>query len=182
MAPRPPLRIHLSLFVAAIILLACSATGMLAGAFAHTLASKQSPGSSVSGPVISGTPPGGASATATPSLVTETPTVSGSATGFTLSITLSARSVSPGETFTVTVIATANGAPLSGLSCALRAPTDGPPGLLSTWPAPVVTDANGEATWTVTTPSVTPGTYGIEADAIGSHRYEFHRYASLTVK
>lgn len=181
MATRPALRVHLSILVAAIILLACSATGMLAGAFAHTLASNQSPGSSNTGPVISGTPPGGPSATATPLVGNETPTIANSTTGFILSITLSARTVSAGDTLTVTAVATANGAPVSGLSCSLRAPTGGPPGLLSTWPAPATTDASGQAVWTITIPSVAPGTYGIEVDAVGSHHYEFHRYATLAV-
>jgi hypothetical protein len=181
MATRPPLQPQLSLFVATIIMVACAATGMLAGAFAHTLASKQSL-MSPTGPVISGTAPGQAILTATPSSIAgETPTEPSTATGFTLNITVSSRSLSVGETFTVTVVASASGAPVAGLSCGLRAPISGPPGLFVTWPPAASTDASGQVIWTLTTPSVSPGIYGIEVSAVGSHRYEFHRYTTLRV-
>ena len=180
MASRPPLQSQLSLFVAAIIMVACAATGMLAGAFAHTLANDHS-STSPNGPVISGTAPGQSLATATPSFTaTETSTTS-TATNFTLSITLSSRTLATGETFTVTVVATAGGGPVAGLMCTLRAPVSGPPGLFTDWPPAAATDASGKVIWTLTTPSVTPGTYGIEVDAVGGHRYEFHRYATLQV-
>lgn len=180
MASRPPWHSQLSLFVAAVIMVACAATGMLAGAFAHTLTNKQ-PSTSPNGPVISGTAPGQSLATATPSsIATEAPTTS-TATNFTLTITLSSRALATGETFTVTVVATANGAPVAGLTCTLRAPVSGPPGLFSDWPSAAATDASGQIIWTLTTPSVSPGTYGIEVDAVGGHRYEFHRYTTLQV-
>lgn len=182
MAPRPALRAHLSLFVVVIILLACSATGMLAGAFAHTLANKQAFGAPSNGPVISGTSPRGALATATSlPIATNSPPAASTATNFLLNIMLSSKSLSTGETFTVTVIATASGAPVAGLPCTLRSPLNGPPGLFSTWPSPAITDANGRATWTLTVPSVAPGSYAIEVDAIGGRSYEFHRYVSLQV-
>ncbi len=179
MAPRQPLRPQVPILLAAIFMIACATTGMLAGTFAHTLASRPS---APNGPVISGTPPGQSLATATPlSTSTEAPTATSDATNFTLSITLSSRTLTVGETFTVTVVATANGAPVAGLTCMLRAPINGPPGLFSTWPTAAATDASGHVVWTLTTPSVSPGTYGIEVDAIGGHRYEFHRYATLQV-
>lgn len=183
MASRSALRMRLSGGVALLILLAFAATGLLAGAFAHALTNRQSPGALTGGPVISGSPPAHAAPTdtATATDATATPSVSNPQSGFTLSITLSQRTVTAGAIVTVTVVATANGAPVSGLSCTLRAPTDGPPGLLGAWPAPATTDANGQATWTLTTPTVAPGTYGIEVDAVGAHRYEFHRYASIQV-
>ncbi|HKT36816.1 MAG TPA: hypothetical protein VJR48_00495, partial [Ktedonobacterales bacterium] len=110
MAPRPPLHSQLSLFVAAVIMVACAATGMLAGVFAHTLASKQS-STSPNGPVISGTAPSQSLATATPSPIATEASTTSTATNFTLNITLSSRALATGETFTVTVVATANGAP-----------------------------------------------------------------------
>jgi hypothetical protein len=183
MTARLALRIRLSRVATTFILLAFAVMGLLAGLVAHSLAHPQSPGALASGPVISGSPPGQAAPTETSTLTdaTATATTTNIQTGFTLSISLSQRSVSAGDTFTVTVTATANGAPVSGLSCALRSPTNGPQGLLTTWPAPVVTDANGKATWTLTTPAVAPGAYGVEVDAAGAHHYEFHRYASIQV-
>ncbi len=181
MASRPPLHPQLSLFVAAVIMVACAATGMLAGAFAHTLANKQ-PSTPPNGPVISGTAPGQSLATATPSgAATEAPTTTNTATNFTLAITLSSRTLAAGETFTVTVVATANGAPISGITCTLRAPVSGPPGLFSAWPPAAATDTSGQVIWTLTTPAISPGTYGIEVDAVGGHHYEFHRYTTLQV-
>lgn len=180
MATRPPLHSQLSLLVAAVIMVVCAATGMLAGAFAHSFASKQSP-TSPNGPVISGTAPGRSVATATPSSTATAALTTSTATNFTLAITLSSRALTTGETFTVTVVATANGAPVSGLTCTLRAPISGPPGLFSDWPPAATTDESGKVIWTLTTPAVAPGTYGIEVDAVGSHRYEFHRYATLQV-
>ncbi len=181
MAPRPFLRPQLSLFVAATIMVACAAAGMLAGTFAHTLASKSS-GTSPSGPVISGTPPSHAAPTATSQfLVTAVPGGTSTAINFTLSITLSSRTLSAGETFTVTVVATTGGAPVADLACTLRAPVSGPPGLFSSWPPTAITDPSGQVIWTLTTPTVTPGTYAIEVDAVGGHHYEFHRYATVQV-
>jgi hypothetical protein len=78
-------------------------------------------------------------------------------------------------------VATANGAPVAGLTCTLRAPVSGPPGLFSDWPPAAATDASGQIVWTLTTPSVSPGSYGIEVDAVGGHRYEFHKYTTLQV-
>ena len=181
MAPTPALRAHVSLFVVAMILLVCSATGMLAGTFVHTLASRLSSDTSPNGPVISGTSPSGAATATTTEIAAASPTAGSDATAFTLSITLSTHTVSPGATFTVTVVATTNGAPVTGLTCSLRPPISGPPGLFSTWPAPVSTDASGQAIWTLTTPAVAPGTYGIEVDAVGGHKYEFHRYTTLQI-
>lgn len=182
MAPRPVIYTHLSLFVTAIILLACTATGMLAGTFAHTIAGGLADGKSPNGPVVSGTPPAASHATAISTLsVDEIPTSVSTATSFILSIASSSRTLSAGDKFTITVVATVNGAPLAGLTCVLRAPMSGPTGLLSTWPTPATTNVSGQATWTLTAPSVAPGTYGIEVDAVGGHHYEFHRYTTVQV-
>lgn len=183
MASRSALRIHLSQVAAALILLAFAATGLLAGVVAHALTGGQSAGALGGGPVISGSPPARTtpSETASPPDPTATSAITNPQAGFTLDITLSQRTVSAGETLTVTVVATTNGAPVSGLTCTLRAPTDGPPGLLTAWPTPATTDATGQATWTLTTPTLAPGVYGVEVDAVGARHYEFHRYASVQV-
>ncbi len=182
MAAQSAQRIRLSMGVTTLALLAFAALGLLAGVLTHTLTSRQSSEGLAQGPVISGSPPA-LSATTTPTQADAAATspTNNPQSGFTLAITLSQRTVTAGGTLTVTVVATTNGSPVSGLSCALRAPTDGPPGLLDAWPAPATTDANGQATWTITVPSVAPGTYGVEVDAVGAHRYEFHRYASIQV-
>lgn len=180
MASRPPLHSQLSLFVAAVVMIACAATGMLAGVFAHTLAAERT-STSPNGPVITGTAPGQSLATVTPSSTATVASTMSTATNFTLSITLSSRTLATGETFTVTIVATAGGGPVAGLLCTLRAPVSGPPGLFTDWPPAAATDASGKVIWTLTTPSIAPGTYGIEVDAVGGHRYEFHRFATLQV-
>lgn len=181
MAPSTTLRTRLSMFAVAIILLACSAIGMFTGVFAHTLASPRTEATATFAPVISGTLPV-AAATATPALTaTETSAPSSTATGFALSITLSAHTLSAGDTFTVTVVATAHGAPVAGLPCVLRSPVSGPPGLFSTWPAAASTDASGSVSWSLAAPAAAPGAYGIEVSAVGSHHYEFHRYVTVTL-
>jgi hypothetical protein len=181
MAPRRAFQARLSMFVGAVILLACAATGLVAGSFAHTLARASDGASATVAPVISGSPPA-AAATAT-SNPTDTATVlpPNTQSGFILDISVSARTLSAGQTITITVNATTHGVPVVGLLCSLRSPVSGPPGLLSSWPAAVTSDAAGRAQWTVTVPSVAPATYGIEAYAVGSHHYAFHRYATVVV-
>jgi hypothetical protein len=112
--------------------------------------------------------------TATATLASEvSPTVASDPTtppdmaNFTLKVTASPLSGHAGDTITVSVLATddATGAPAPGLTCHLRTPTDGTPGLLVTWPTPTATDASGVASWTVTIPANAPGRYAIEAFA-----------------
>lgn len=86
---------------------------------------------------------------------------------FTLKVTASPTSGRAGDTITISVLATddATGEPAPGLTCHLRAPTDGGPGLLVMWPTPTATDASGLASWTMTIPANAPGRYEIEAFA-----------------
>lgn len=89
------------------------------------------------------------------------------ATGkFDLALSISPQRVSAGDTITVTVKATVAGTstPLASLVCALGGSGSGPD-LLTKWPAPQATDAQGVATWHITVPRVAPGTYSIEAKA-----------------
>jgi hypothetical protein len=181
MASWPSYRTRLTLLLAVVILVACSAMGAVAGTVTHALTAEQAANAGPSGPVVSGTPPAQAVATATATLVPTVTTTSSITARFTLALSVAPRALTANRPFTVTVIATANGAPVSGLSVTLRAPTSGPPGLFADWPAPAVTDDTGTATWSLTTPAVAAGTYGIEAEAVGSGHYEFHRYTSVTV-
>lgn len=86
---------------------------------------------------------------------------------FRLTVTVSPKAARPGQQITVTVNAfdPNTHAPVAGLPCTLRAPSDGSPSFLTTWPAAQTTDANGAATWTVTAPSKPAGIYEIEAFA-----------------
>ncbi len=108
-------------------------------------------------------------ATATSRGGTTTPTTSTSTfTGhFGLTLSVSPRSVKAGQQITVTVHAyTADThAAISGLQCILRAPIDGSPSLLTSYPAAQTTDNTGAATWIVTVPSQAAGTYEIETYA-----------------
>lgn len=177
------LRAPLSLVVAAVILLACAGTGMVTGVFAHAIAGNLTGGATpTSAPVISGTPPlAAATETSTPESTATATTSVNTTSGFVLTIAISKRTLSAGETFTVTVLATIKGAPVEGLVCSIRAPIGGPKGLFTSWPAAQSTDANGHVVWTLTAPSVASGTYGIEVEATGTHHYEFHRYTTLTM-
>lgn len=103
--------------------------------------------------------------------------------GFTLQAVSSARSLSPGQQFTVVVTAVAsdNVTPVTGLPCYMRARTDGTSPLFQQWPGPQVTDKDGQATWTLTAPQVTPGTYGFEVVAYGEHSWSYRYEVSLTI-
>lgn len=63
----------------------------------------------------------------------------------------------------------------------MRAPTDGRPPLLSGWPPPQITGANGQAAWNLTTPQVAPGTYGVEVVAYGANSYHYYADAFVTI-
>lgn len=122
--------------------------------------------------------------TATPTGGTSTPTTSSSAfTGrFDLTISVSPKTVKSGQQVTVTVHAyTADThAPISGLQCVLRAPIDGSPSLLTTYPAAQTTDDTGAASWIVTAPSQAAGTYEIETYA-KTHAWSFNADSAVTL-
>ncbi|MGH2504777.1 MAG: hypothetical protein ACRDID_19885, partial [Ktedonobacterales bacterium] len=69
----------------------------------------------------------------------------------------------------------------SGLPCILRAPTDGSPALLSSWPPARSTDSSGAATWTLTAPQKPAGSYDIEAFASTS-KWSYKLDSSATVR
>lgn len=139
--------------------------GLLLGILTRTLVSRQGTSARVT-PTLTATahPP---RATATTILPTATVTEGAPSGHFQLSVTVSPKAAHAGQQVTVTVNAfdPNTHAPIAGLPCILRAPSDGSPAFLSTWPAKRTTDADGAATWILTAPSETPGDYEIEAFA-----------------
>lgn len=143
--------------------------GLLTGFLTHTLISRSTAAAQVlpsttatqlTTPATTHAPSTGASATAT------TPAGKVSAQ-FQLSISISPRVVATGQQLTITVNAfdPDTHAPIAGLPCILRAPTDGSPALLTSWPASQTTNASGAASWTLAAPSMPAGTYEVEAFA-----------------
>ena len=102
---------------------------------------------------------------------------------FTLRVTASPSSGHAGDSITISILATndATGDPAPGLTCHLRAPTDGTPSLLETWPTPTATDASGLASWTVAIPTNAPGRYEVEAFA-QTPSWTYVARTSVTVK
>lgn len=111
------------------------------------------------------------------------PTVPPNVAHFTLKLTATPSSGHAGDSITISVLATddATGDPAPGLTCHLRAPTDGAPGLLATWPTPAATNASGVASWTVTIPANAPGRYEIEVYA-QTPSWTYIRQTSVTVE
>lgn len=94
-------------------------------------------------------------------------TTAPSLTHFTIRLTVSPSSGHVGDAIVITARVTNNAtsAPVSGLTCHLRAPTNGANGLFTIWPTPTATDDAGVASWTTTIPTVAPGRYEIEVFA-----------------
>lgn len=168
---------RLPLFVAVLLLIGCSSTGLLAGVTAHG--------------ITSGTL-GAATATSTTSAAqTAQPTemASPAATIYptapmTVEISVTPRTVSPGQTLTITVtVAHAEtGQPLAGVECWIRA-HPGSRSLLDQWPGPAVTDANGRAVWSIAAPARALGAYTVEAVAYRYNKtaYPYWRYTQITL-
>ncbi len=168
--------------------------GLLTGALAHSLANRGGSGiqsASATATATTGlvgaahTPIATASATHTTS-ATATATTSTSATAsdrFQLSVSVSPRTVTAGQQLTITVQAFTpdTHAPIAGLSCSLRAPTDGGKALLAAWPAAQTTNTDGAVTWTLTAPSVATGTYEVEAFAKTS-KWSWKADATVSVR
>jgi len=155
--------------------------GLLTGALAHTLASLgasgiRTGGSSATatavGVVVARTPSATAGATQSPAATaTATPSTSDIASDrFQLSVSISPHTVTAGQPLTVTVKAFTpdTHAPVAGLACSLRAPTDGGQALLTAWPDAKATSSDGAVSWTLTAPSTATGTYEVEAFAATS--------------
>lgn len=168
----------------AVVLVACSLSGLAAGVFARQLGNPRAATSH-------NTPASASSHTPLPT-TTATPVPEATATimaqpagsvAFSLSASSSPRVLPAGQSFTVTVTALAlqGGAALSGLQCFMRAPTDGRTPLFQEWPPAQVTGPNGQATWNLTAPQVAPGLYGLEVVAYGANSYSYHYDLSVTI-
>lgn len=173
----------LSAILIAIILVACSMSGLAAGVYARHLGDTIS--TSTSKPPVSSNLTATARATATlspPPTATITPQPANT-TGFVLSASASPTTLSPGQSFSVTVTAVTGqgGAPIAGLQCFMRAPTKAHTPLFQSWPPPKITDATGQATWDLTTPQVSPGLYGVEVVAYGTNSYNYYVDALMTI-
>ena len=151
----------------ALLLIAFSASGLMAGVLVRH----------VSGPLASGQPTSpalsAADLTAT-AAANVTPLASGS---FALKIQLSPNPARAGQTVQVTVTACApditpacgpNTTPLGGVTCTLlQTPTS--PAWSGTWPLPLPTDASGQARWSLVLPSqIVPGGYQVSAHGDGT--------------
>lgn len=180
MAPRPStVRRGFPLGIAAILVL-FAASGLAAGGFARGMG-----GSTSAKTPTSTTAKTGSTATTTTNAPTATYTVPATAlpsTPFTLTLTVTPRDASPGQTLNVTVTARneTNSAPVGGLPCTLRSPRDGAQPLLQTWPGPATTGADGTATWQVIAPTA-PGRYELEVYAQGQHGLYYMYDTSVTV-
>lgn len=164
----------------AIVLMVCALSGLAVGGFAHGLGSS----GRAKAPTHAPTRPG-ASSSATSGAPTATSTIPSAtlpSSAFTLTLAVTPRAASPGQTLAVTVTARndADGAPVRGLSCTLRAPRDSAQPLVQTWPSPAITGSDGTATWQLTAPS-TPGHYELEVYAQGQHGLYYMYDTSVVV-
>jgi hypothetical protein len=78
--------------------------------------------------------------------------------------------------------AAASGAPQPGVACYLDAADAGSAGLLPVAPSPVVTGADGSASWTLTVPQVAAGSYSLRVRANGQHGWNYHVFVTVTVR
>jgi hypothetical protein len=167
--------------IALALLLAFSATGLMAGG----LAFKATGGLSA----LARTPPGTTPATtlpvgAAPATTSPTTLATRSITRpFTLSLSVAPNLVHPGLDLHLTIQASDSLAqtPVVGLACSLENPEDGGVPLLKMWPAPTVTGSTGQGTWTLTLPPTAPGIYEIGFTATGAHGYRYHGQVSVSV-
>ncbi len=170
----PPARSRTLVLAVAVVL--CAVTGITAGllthgvvdALTHTAArTATSPAQTANAPTAT-VPPAGT--------VIPDP-------GFSLSAVASPNTVAAGQhvTVTATIVAPDGVTPLAGVQITLQAPEQDLPGLLSQWPDPAISDAQGHVTWELTAPTVTAGTYGVEVRAMGAHKYSYHYVMRITV-
>lgn len=168
-----------------LILLALVALlGLLSGFLTHTLISR-SAATAQNSPTSGATHPATAAGTSTPvpvTGVTGTVTASAASGQFQLSVTVTPKTVKPGQQIIITIRAFTPDThqPVAGLPCVLRAPSDGAAALFTSWPAARKTDSTGAATWTLTAPNAPAGTYEVEAYAqTSSWSYRLDSSANL---
>ncbi len=141
--------------------------GLLTGLLTHTLLNRGASTVRLS-PTSTALPHATTSKSSTPipgSQATATGATHDTSGQFQLSITVTPRTMSPGQQITITVQAFTQDThtPVAGVSCLLRNPTNGSAGLFTTWPAAQATGSDGSVTWTLTAPNNPPGTYTVEA-------------------
>ncbi|MGH2517094.1 MAG: hypothetical protein ACRDHP_15700 [Ktedonobacterales bacterium] len=167
----------------AIVLIACSMSGLAAGVYARHLGDPLAVATTGPRPAPSQTPLPAVTATPVAQATATTTPQSAVAVEFALSVSVSPTVLSVGETFTITVTAVARhgGAPVAGLQCFMRAPSSGRAPLFQDWPPPQVTAASGQATWQLTAPQQSPGLYGVEVVAYGTNSYNYYADSFVTV-
>jgi hypothetical protein len=174
-----PARSRTLVLAAAVVL--CAVTGIAAGLLTHGVVDALTRSSAAATATRTATSP--AQTAHAP-----TATVPPAATvipdpGFTLSADPSPKTAAPGQHVTVSasIVAVDGVTPLAGVQITLQAPENDVPGLLSQWPDPAVSDAQGHVMWELTVPAVAAGTYGVEVKAVGTHKYSYHRITYITV-
>lgn len=145
------------------LIVAVALVGLVAGALTRDVIAASNGGRVVQRPTQIPGATGTTTLADTPS-ATVPPTIAPALVHFSIKVTASPNSGHPGDTvtFIATVTADDSGQPVAGLTCHLRAPTDGEPAFLTTWPAPTATNINGIASWTVTVPPMQSGRYVVE--------------------
>ncbi|HEX6123123.1 MAG TPA: hypothetical protein VFY89_08180 [Ktedonobacterales bacterium] len=176
-----PQQTSLPIIIATALLVACSASGLVAGGVVSTMTGN--------GAARSHAQPTTSAAPGTPTLrgtAAPSPTVVPSRAitqAFRLDLSAKPNPIQPGQPLDITIQASDNftHAPIAGLACSLENPEDGGPPLLTAWPAPAVTDVDGQALWSLTLPQTSPGIYEIGFTASGAHGYRYHGQVSISV-
>lgn len=190
MARDPGLRQSLPPVALAILLLACTVSGLAAGAGTRRLvdsarfgAVSGTQGTHATGSIGPATTP---AASASPGGGLPTATLSPQLTGFSLSEQVSPTAVKVGQQFSVVATVTAynSGTPLGGIRCTLGPPAivkGSGPSLFTRWPQPVLSDSQGKATWVLQAPNVSAGPYQLVVLATGTHGYYVYAEYPVTI-
>lgn len=175
---------RMSAVLIAIVLVACSVSGLAAGVYARRLGDSFAVAATTTPPLAASRTPLPATATSAPAApATATPRPTGTG-AFVLTVVSSPNALAPGQSVTITVTALTRDrskAPIAGLKCFMRAPSDGRAPLFQSWPPPVFTGANGVAAWNLTAPQVASGLYGVEVVAYGTNSYLYYADAFITI-
>lgn len=166
----------------ALLFVACALSGLAAGFTTRAVASGALTVANMS------IPGGARSVTSTHTPARPSPSATAPATnvapsGFLVKAVVTPASVAPGQPFTVTatVIAADGATPLEGIACSMGAAPGSAP-LFATWPPPAVSDASGQATWSLTVPTATtPGAYVLDISAHGAGGWMTDWRPSVTV-
>lgn len=166
--------------VVSCVLVIFSATGLLAGGVASSLAAGS--GSISHAPTQTPTrkvTPSASSASASSTPVSSTQLVTNA---FALTLSIAPNPATTTKPLQVTVKATSqtSGQPMAGVLCQLQAPRDGSHPLLANWPPAKATDGSGSASWALDLSRVQAGAYTIGVTSVGTS-YTYHSEISVTV-